>query len=161
MSLLLRSAESNESLYCEACDDKSGRHDAERRETELLDANRRLQEKIASADALKMHAIEELCQLGYTVKDGELIPPNHLHKLVEAAGHPLTAPQQAEAVPWAQDDLDGMVEALRRVIEVHYNTKQPFHNPVYADARMAHRILVGYLPYMKYAAIAQQKGQQP
>lgn len=99
MSLLLRSAESNESLYCEACDDKSGRHDAERRETELLDANRRLQEKIASADALKLHAIEELCQLGYTVKDGELIPPDHLHKLVEAAGHPLAAPQQAEAVP--------------------------------------------------------------
>lgn len=99
MSLLLRSAESNEPLYCEACDDKSGRHDAERRETELLDVKRHLQEKIASADALKLHAIEELCQLGYTVKDGELIPPDHLHKLVEAAGHPLTAPQQAEAVP--------------------------------------------------------------
>lgn len=99
MSLLLRSAESNEPLYCEACDDKSGRHDAERREAELLDANRRLQEKIARADALKLHAIEELCQLGYTVKEGELIPPDHLHKLVEAAGRTLAAPQQAEAVP--------------------------------------------------------------
>lgn len=98
MSLLLRSAESNEPLYCEACDDKSGRHDAERRETELLDANRRLQEKIGSADALKLHAIEELCQLGYTVKGGELFPPDHLHKLMEAAEHPLAAPQQAEAV---------------------------------------------------------------
>lgn len=89
MSLLLRSAESNAPLYCEACDDKSGRHDAERRETELLDANRRLQEKIGSADALKLHAVEELCQLGYTVKDDELFPPDHLHKLMEAAGHPL------------------------------------------------------------------------
>ncbi len=98
MSLLLRSAESNEPLYCEACDDKSGRHDAERRETELLDANRRLQEKIGSADALKLHAIEELCQLGYTVKDGELFPPDHLHKLMEAANHPLCG-KQTEAVP--------------------------------------------------------------
>lgn len=42
-------------------------------------------------DHLKLHAIEELCQLGYTVKDGELFPPDHLHKLMEAAGHPLAA----------------------------------------------------------------------
>lgn len=41
-------------------------------------------------DHLKLHAVEELCQLGYTVKDGELFPPDHLHKLMEAAGHPLS-----------------------------------------------------------------------
>lgn len=124
MSLLLRSAESNEPLYCEACDDKSGRHDAERRETELLDVKRHLQEKIASADALKLHAIEELCQLGYTVKDGELIPPDHLHKLVEAAGHPLTAPQQAAAVP---SDVLGAewVPCIKRPVIVHVRNQRP------------------------------------
>lgn len=73
---------------------------------------------------------------------------------------PIAQQPQTEAVPWAQDNLDSMVEALRRVIEVHYNTKQPFHNPVYADAHMAHRLLVGYLPYMKNAAIAVQREQQ-
>jgi hypothetical protein len=34
-SLLLRSAETGDALYCEACDDKSGRRDAEQREAEL------------------------------------------------------------------------------------------------------------------------------
>lgn len=34
-SLLLKSAETGEPLYCEACDDKSGRRDAEACETEL------------------------------------------------------------------------------------------------------------------------------
>ena len=34
-SLLLRSAETGEALYCELCDDKSGRRDAEQCETEL------------------------------------------------------------------------------------------------------------------------------
>ena len=47
-SLLLKSAETGEPLYCEACDDKSGRRDAEQRETELLAANQALREKIAA-----------------------------------------------------------------------------------------------------------------
>jgi len=55
-------------------------------------------------DHLKMHAVEELCQLGYTVKDGELFPPDHLHKLMEAAQHPLALTQQAEAVPQPPED---------------------------------------------------------
>lgn len=92
-ALLLRSAETGEPLYCEACDDKSGRRDAERMEADL-------QAVVSEQDPLKLHAIEELCQLGYTVKDGELFPPDHLNKLMEAAGHPLAAQQaQAEAVP--------------------------------------------------------------
>lgn len=142
MSLLLRSAESNESLYCEACDDKSGRHDAERRETELLDANRRLQEKIASADALKLHAIEELCQLGYTVKDGELIPPDHLHKLVEAAGHPLAAPQQAEAVPSSDLNTDegDPVTLWAEIWRLREAVKGPDGYATWQDAATAERI---------------------
>ena len=44
-SLLLRSAETGEPLYCELCDDKSGRRDAEQREVDL-------QARLAEADAL-------------------------------------------------------------------------------------------------------------
>lgn len=47
-SLMLHSAETGESLYCELCDDKSGRKDAELRETELAEANRVLREKLAA-----------------------------------------------------------------------------------------------------------------
>ena len=45
-SLVIRSAESGEVLYCEACDDKSGRRDAEMREGELLEANQKLRDEI-------------------------------------------------------------------------------------------------------------------
>lgn len=45
-SLVIRSAESGEVLYCEACDDKSGRRDAEMREAELLEANQKLRDEI-------------------------------------------------------------------------------------------------------------------
>lgn len=54
-SLLLKSAETGEPLYCEACDDKSGRRDAEARETELLAANRALRAELA---ALKQQAVQ-------------------------------------------------------------------------------------------------------
>lgn len=46
VSLVIRSAESGEALYCEACDDKSGRRDAEMREAELLEANQKLRDEI-------------------------------------------------------------------------------------------------------------------
>lgn len=46
-SLLLTSAETGEPLYCEACDDKSGRRDAEARESELMAANRALLAELA------------------------------------------------------------------------------------------------------------------
>ena len=46
VSLVIRSAESGEALYCEACDDKSGRRDAEMREGELLEANQKLRDEI-------------------------------------------------------------------------------------------------------------------
>ena len=61
-------------------------------------------------------------------------------------------PQQAEKqepVPWKGCDLDGMVEAFDRVIEAHFFRKNPFHNPIDADAQMALRILRGFIPYMK------------
>lgn len=41
-SLRLMSAETGEPLYCEACDDKSGRSDAEAREMELAATNQSL-----------------------------------------------------------------------------------------------------------------------
>ena len=47
-SLMLHSVETGESLYCELCDDKSGRKDAELRETELAEANRVLREELAA-----------------------------------------------------------------------------------------------------------------
>lgn len=70
-SLLLKSAETGEPLYCEACDDKSGRRDAEQRETELLAANQALREKIAALSKPAQDAVdatipldkEELAQL--------------------------------------------------------------------------------------------------
>jgi hypothetical protein len=66
--------------------------------------------------------------------------------------------QQAEPVAWAGYDLDGMVEAFSRVIEAHHSSKHPFHNPIDTDAKMALRILRGFIPSMKaYAATPQRK----
>ena len=45
-ALLVKSAETGEPLYCEACDDRSGRCDAEARETELAEANKALREQV-------------------------------------------------------------------------------------------------------------------
>ena len=45
-ALLVKSAETGEPLYCEACDDRSGRCDAEARETELAEANKALRERV-------------------------------------------------------------------------------------------------------------------
>ena len=58
-------------------------------------------------------------------------------------------PAQQEPVAWHGYDLDGMVEAFDRVIQAHYNSKQPFHSPVDSDAQMALRILRGFIPSMK------------
>lgn len=54
-----------------------------------------------------------------------------------------------EPVAWEGYDLDAMVEAFDRVIEAHFNRKNPFHNPIDADAKMALRVLRGFIPYMK------------
>ncbi|MDY0747331.1 hypothetical protein SNE35_22705 [Paucibacter sp. R3-3] len=40
-------------------------------------------------DFLKTHALEELMQLGYTVVNGDLYPPDHIGALMVAAKHPL------------------------------------------------------------------------
>ena len=61
-------------------------------------------------------------------------------------------------VAWSGYDLDGMVEAFSRVIEAHHSSKHPFHNPIDMDAKMALRILRGFIPSMKaYAATPQRK----
>ena len=70
--------------------------------------------------------------------------------------------QQAEPVQkpvaWTGYDLEGMVEALSRVIEAHHSSKHPFHNPIDMDAKMALRILRGFIPAMKaYASPPQRK----
>lgn len=49
--LLLKSAETGEPLYCELCDDKSGRRDAEARESELAAANATLRKRAEEAEA--------------------------------------------------------------------------------------------------------------
>lgn len=75
-SLLLYSAETKEPLYCEACDDKSGRRDAEARETELTLANQVLRERIEALEAevagLKRDA-ERYRWLRDVNTDGEII----------------------------------------------------------------------------------------
>lgn len=67
------------------------------------------------------------------------------------------ARQQAEPVAWTGYDLDGMVEAFSRVIEAHYSSKSPFHNPIDTDAKMALRILRGFIPTMKAYATPPQR----
>lgn len=47
--LLLHSAETGEPLYCELCDDKSGRRDAETRESELTAENAELRRRLDAA----------------------------------------------------------------------------------------------------------------
>ena len=82
---------------------------------------------------------------------------------IDALERRLAEAQQAEPVPvaWSGYDLDGMVEAFSRVIEAHHSSKHPFHNPIDMDARMALRILRGFIPAMKaYAAPPQQVAQQ-
>jgi hypothetical protein len=66
--------------------------------------------------------------------------------------------EPVEPVAWSGYDLDGMVEAFSRVIEAHHSSKNPFHDPINTDARMALRILRGFIPAMKaYAAPPQRK----
>jgi hypothetical protein len=61
--------------------------------------------------------------------------------------------EPVEPVAWSGYDLDGMVEAFSRVIEAHHSSKHPFHDPIDTDAKMALRILRGFIPSMKaYAA---------
>lgn len=47
-------------------------------------------------------------------------------------------------------DLDAMAEAFSRVIEAHYSSKHPFHNPINMDAQMALRILRRFIMEMKH-----------
>ena len=68
--------------------------------------------------------------------------------------------QQDAPVAWSGYDLDGMVEAFSRVIEAHHSSKHPFHNPIDMDAKMALRILRGFIPAMKaYAATPQRPAE--
>ena len=70
---------------------------------------------------------------------------------------PVQEPVQ-EPVAWTGYDLDGMVEAFSRVIEAHHSSKHPFHNPIDMDAKIALRILRGFIPAMKaYATPLQRK----
>lgn len=69
-SLALQSAESGEPLYCEACDDKSGRRDAELRESELAAANVALRERIAGLEAQRVPLTDE--QIADAVREADL-----------------------------------------------------------------------------------------
>jgi len=93
----------------------------------MIEAMKQALEALLSAEA------EMNCEYGAT----EL-----LRQAIEQA-------EKQEPVPWKGCDLDGMVEAFDRVIEAHFFRKNPFHNPIDADAQMALRILRGFIPYMK------------
>jgi hypothetical protein len=69
--------------------------------------------------------------------------------------------EKMDPVPWQGCDLDGMVEAFDRVIEAHFFRKNPFHNPIDADAQMALRILRGFIPYMKQYTTPQPQPAAP
>lgn len=51
----------------------------------------------AAFDPVKSIAVEELCQLGYRFEDDRLIPPDNLHLIMQAIGHPLVAKLDASA----------------------------------------------------------------
>jgi hypothetical protein len=44
-----------------------------------------------------------------------------------------------EALPWDGVNLDGMLEALTRLNEGYYHTKNPFHSPIWDDAALAQK----------------------
>ncbi|QAZ38464.1 hypothetical protein C1M51_02955 [Methylibium sp. Pch-M] len=67
-SLMLHSAETREPLYCESCDDKSGRADAERRESDLAEANGALRAEIERLKA--QHADDACCKCGTKLAAG-------------------------------------------------------------------------------------------
>ena len=68
-SLVLHSAESGEPLYCEACDDKSGRRDAELRESELAAANVALRKRIAELEnEAREQALQALASEGQWIE---------------------------------------------------------------------------------------------
>ena len=85
-------------------------------------------------------------------------PPVKAQQAEPKGGGRLPPPLRAEPVAWAGYDLDGMVEAFSRVIEAHHSSKHPFHDPIDTDAKMALRILRGFIPAMKaYATPPQRK----
>lgn len=68
-SLVLHSAESGEPLYCETCDDKSGRRDAELRESELAAANAALRKRIAEFEnEAREQALQALASEGQWIE---------------------------------------------------------------------------------------------
>ena len=94
----------------------------------------------------------ELPQPSYNVTVVDDAHPNGI-PLEQWQNKPVQKP-----VAWSGYDLDGMVEAFSRVIEAHHSSKHPFHNPIDMDAKMALRILRGFIPAMKaYATPPQRK----
>ena len=85
-SLVLHSAESGEPLYCEACDDKSGRRDAELRESELAAANVALRERIAGLEAQRVPLTDEqITQIAHTPEPVSVSAVHTFARAVERA----------------------------------------------------------------------------
>ena len=109
-------------------------------------------DKKTKALKLALEALESCSAGDYST--GHVIHPSFdvdaVNRAIDAVDEALAEqPAQQEPVAWHGYDLDGMVEAFDRVIQAHYNSKQPFHSPVDSDARMALRILCGFIPSMK------------
>lgn len=89
-SLTLTSAETGEPLYCEACDDKSGRHDAEQREQDLLEAYQSLRDMLDDARAALMAWVQSALstpprEAAGAVPDGHVVVPVGLIRRAQQA----------------------------------------------------------------------------
>jgi hypothetical protein len=75
------------------------------------------------------------------VKDGELFPPDHLHKLMEAANHPLCG-KQTEAVPSSalNPDESDSVTLWAEIWRLREAVKGPDGYATWQDAATAERI---------------------
>jgi hypothetical protein len=77
-SLLLRSAETGEALYCELCDDKSGRRDAEQCETELRAEVERLKTALKTVgDDYPRSSCQQWCYEAAGIRAPTLQPCGH------------------------------------------------------------------------------------
>jgi hypothetical protein len=98
---------------------------------------------------MSIEAMKQALEALELVLETDTKPKHEISKSITSLRQAIEQAEKQEPVPWQGCDLDGMVEAFDRVIEAHFFRKNPFHNPIDADAQMALRILRGFIPYMK------------
>lgn len=82
-SLMLKSAETGDDLYCELCDAQSGRRDAEQREAELTKDIAAANETIARPKTVMIAAAEEIAAHWDAHCDAEGYGPQNLLRRLE------------------------------------------------------------------------------